>query len=34
MRLIDIQKMAVHALGKNKIQTALTMLESSSAFRP
>jgi putative ABC transport system permease protein len=26
MRLIDIQKMAVHALGKNKIQTALTML--------
>jgi putative ABC transport system permease protein len=26
MRLLDIQKMAVHALGKNKIQTALTML--------
>jgi putative ABC transport system permease protein len=26
MRLIDIQKMAIHALGKNKIQTALTML--------
>jgi ABC-type antimicrobial peptide transport system permease subunit len=26
MRFIDIQKMAVHALGKNKIQTALTML--------
>jgi len=26
MRIIDIQKMAVHALGKNKIQTALTML--------
>ena len=26
MRLIDIQKMALHALGKNKIQTALTML--------
>jgi putative ABC transport system permease protein len=26
MRFLDIQKMAVHALGKNKIQTALTML--------
>ena len=26
MRFVDIQKMAVHALGKNKIQTALTML--------
>jgi len=26
MRLLDIQKMAIHALGKNKIQTALTML--------
>src|SRR5215510_5125177 len=26
MRVIDIQKMALHALGKNKIQTALTML--------
>jgi putative ABC transport system permease protein len=26
MRVIDIQKMAVHALGKNKIQTSLTML--------
>jgi putative ABC transport system permease protein len=26
MRFIDIQKMAIHALGKNKIQTALTML--------
>src|SRR5499427_4849657 len=26
MRYIDIQNMAVHALGKNKIQTALTML--------
>jgi len=26
MRVIDIQKMAIHALGKNKIQTALTML--------
>src|SRR5437762_1584581 len=26
MRLFDIQKMAIHALGKNKIQTALTML--------
>src|SRR5437762_5714883 len=26
MRLLDIQKMAVHALGKNKILTALTML--------
>src|SRR5215475_8753216 len=26
MRLLDIQLMAVHALGKNKIQTALTML--------
>lgn len=26
MRFLDIQKMALHALGKNKIQTALTML--------
>jgi putative ABC transport system permease protein len=26
MRFLDIQKMAIHALGKNKIQTALTML--------
>jgi putative ABC transport system permease protein len=26
MRVLDIQKMALHALGKNKIQTALTML--------
>jgi putative ABC transport system permease protein len=26
MRLIDIQGMALHALGKNKVQTALTML--------
>jgi putative ABC transport system permease protein len=26
MRFIDIQKMALHALGKNRIQTALTML--------
>ena len=26
MRLLDIQVMAIHALGKNKIQTALTML--------
>jgi putative ABC transport system permease protein len=26
MRLLDIQVMALHALGKNKIQTALTML--------
>jgi putative ABC transport system permease protein len=26
MRLLDIQSMALHALGKNKIQTALTML--------
>ncbi|HLQ78944.1 MAG TPA: ABC transporter permease, partial [Terriglobia bacterium] len=26
MRFLDVQKMAIHALGKNKIQTALTML--------
>ena len=26
MRLLDIQSMALHALGKNKVQTALTML--------
>src|SRR4029453_18528751 len=26
MRFLDIQKMALHVLGKNKIQTALTML--------
>lgn len=26
MRFLDIQKMAIHALGKNKVQTALTML--------
>jgi putative ABC transport system permease protein len=26
VRFLDIQKMALHALGKNKIQTALTML--------
>src|SRR5881396_1945305 len=26
MRFLDIQKMALHALGKNKTQTALTML--------
>src|SRR5215212_6133732 len=26
MRFLDIQKMALHALGKNKVQTALTML--------
>ena len=26
MRFLDIQKMAIHALGKNKAQTALTML--------
>ena len=26
MRFLDIQKMALFALGKNKIQTALTML--------
>ena len=27
MRLRDIHSMALHALGKNKVQTALTMLE-------